>query len=76
MCAQVRDIVVNLESEIIIEIYHINVIQMKKLCSKVEHFKELEHLLKQEHIQIRKAQAQVLADWIRFSHYNYSARRG
>ena len=51
-------------------------VQLKKLCSKVEHFKELERLLKEEHTQMERTQTQVLADWIRFSHYNYNAGRG
>lgn len=50
--------------------------QLKKLDSKVEHFEELELLLEREHLQVERAQAQVLADWIRFSHYNYNAGPG
>lgn len=47
--------------------------QIKKLQSKVEHFEELEFLLEKEHLQIEKARAQVLADWIRYSHYHYNS---
>lgn len=47
--------------------------QLQKLESKVEHFEELEHLLEVEHTEVERAQMQVLADWIRFSNFNYSA---
>lgn len=50
--------------------------QLKKLQSKVEHFEELEFLLEREHLQIEKARTQVLADWIRYSHYHYNTGPG
>lgn len=50
--------------------------QLKKLQSKVDHFEELEFLLEREHSQIEKARTQVLADWIRYSHYHYNTGPG
>ncbi|MCO5552961.1 hypothetical protein L7F22_006481 [Adiantum nelumboides] len=46
--------------------------QLKKLESKVQHFEELEHLLEVDHNYVERAQMEVLADWIRFSNFNYS----